>query len=266
MKARDSRNPGWRVTSTPVVHGVDDAAAGNGHFRVLVSVRSDMVMRGICAMLGSIPEAWRVRTCADIDEIPVLLEGREFDVLIVSAPQSVGVLEKIVAVAEENDVRVVVLLDSLDEGIASALGQLPVDGFLLEEEVTEYSLRASLASLACGEMAMPSRLARTLLTHIRTLRQAESQRTFLLTPREQQALSLLADGMSNKQIARRLGISEHGAKRHVANVLAKLNCPNRTLAVALAMRYGLLGQPDEDPSPARGATPARPARRPVRRG
>ena len=62
-----------------------------------------------------------------------------------------------------------------------------------------------------------------------------------------QALVLLAKGMSNKQIARRLNISEHGAKRHVANVLAKLNCPNRTLAVALALRHGLVSADDAPP-------------------
>jgi DNA-binding NarL/FixJ family response regulator len=61
-----------------------------------------------------------------------------------------------------------------------------------------------------------------------------------LTPREQAALALLVQGLSNKQIARRLTISEHGAKRHVANLLAKLNCPNRTMAAVVAVREGLL--------------------------
>ena len=60
------------------------------------------------------------------------------------------------------------------------------------------------------------------------------------TPREQEALSLLAAGMSNKEIADNMGISEHGAKRHVGRLLAKLNCPNRTLAVTSALRLGLL--------------------------
>lgn len=73
----------------------------------------------------------------------------------------------------------------------------------------------------------------------------------MLTPRERQALKLLADGLSNKQIARRLGISEHGAKRHVGNVLAKLNCPNRTVAVTVALNHGLLAEePAHQPDPA----------------
>ena len=62
----------------------------------------------------------------------------------------------------------------------------------------------------------------------------------MFTPREQQTLALLVEGLPNKQIARRLGISEHGAKRNVANILAKLNVPNRTLAAAKAVRDGLV--------------------------
>ncbi|MGA8113817.1 MAG: response regulator transcription factor [Actinocatenispora sp.] len=180
-----------------------------------------------------------------------LLHSDQFNVLIVAMASDLDGLKKIAAQAAQQHVRTVVLLRSLDEGAASSLGGLSVDGFLLEDELTEHSLREALASLVKGEMAMPGRLARRLLAQIRKLERAEAERPFLLTPREQQALVLLADGMSNKQIARRLGISEHGAKRHVANVLAKLNCPNRTLAVALALRYGLLCSDD-----ARGMPPA----------
>ncbi|MFK0156900.1 response regulator transcription factor [Streptomyces sp. NPDC090499] len=61
-----------------------------------------------------------------------------------------------------------------------------------------------------------------------------------LTPRELQVLRLVAQGLSNKQVSRQLQISEHGVKQLVGNVLAKLNCPNRTLAVVRAMEDGLL--------------------------
>jgi DNA-binding NarL/FixJ family response regulator len=221
-----------------------------------------MVRRGICAMLQAIPEVAQIHACADLDETAGLVASQQVNVLIISAQSPLCALEKMLAVCDENDVRMVVLLHSLEEENTSALGELAVDGFLLEEEVTEHSLQQGLAGLASGQMAMPGRLARTLLAHIRTARRTQSERTFLLTPREQQALVLLADGMSNKQIARRLNISEHGAKRHVANVMAKLNCPNRTLAVALAMRYGLLGGDGDDEAaasrPAPGLRPGAP--------
>jgi len=61
-----------------------------------------------------------------------------------------------------------------------------------------------------------------------------------LTARELEVLALLAEGASNKQIARRLGISTHTAKYHVASLLEKLDAVTRTDAVAHAARIGVL--------------------------
>ena len=61
-----------------------------------------------------------------------------------------------------------------------------------------------------------------------------------LTARELEVLALLAEGASNKQIARRLGISAHTAKYHVASLLEKLDAVSRTDAVAHAARIGVL--------------------------
>ena len=61
-----------------------------------------------------------------------------------------------------------------------------------------------------------------------------------LTPREQEVLTLLAEGASNKAIARRLGISVHTAKYHVGQLLDKLDATGRTDAVAHAARLGIL--------------------------
>jgi DNA-binding NarL/FixJ family response regulator len=61
-----------------------------------------------------------------------------------------------------------------------------------------------------------------------------------LTEREMQVLALLAEGASNKSVARALGITPHTAKFHVASIVAKLGATGRTEAVAKAMRMGLL--------------------------
>jgi len=61
-----------------------------------------------------------------------------------------------------------------------------------------------------------------------------------LTPREHEVLAAMADGASNKVIARRLGISLHTAKFHVAAILAKLDADSRTEAVARAAHLGLV--------------------------
>lgn len=63
---------------------------------------------------------------------------------------------------------------------------------------------------------------------------------FQLTPRERDVLALLAEGCSNKEIARALGISVHTAKFHVGSLLDKLDATGRTDAVAHAARRGII--------------------------
>jgi ATP/maltotriose-dependent transcriptional regulator MalT len=63
-----------------------------------------------------------------------------------------------------------------------------------------------------------------------------------LTPREREVLCLVADGLTNRQIAERLVISEHTVHRHVTNMLRKLDLPSRAAAAALAARLGMLEQ------------------------
>jgi DNA-binding NarL/FixJ family response regulator len=61
----------------------------------------------------------------------------------------------------------------------------------------------------------------------------------LVTPREREVLALLADGLTNRQIAEQLVLSEHTVHRHVANILRKLGVPSRAAAAAHAARAGL---------------------------
>ena len=62
----------------------------------------------------------------------------------------------------------------------------------------------------------------------------------VLTPRELDVLKLVANGLSNPDIARRLGLSEHTVKRHLANILRKLNLPSRAAAAAWGARTALV--------------------------
>ncbi|MBZ5580421.1 MAG: helix-turn-helix transcriptional regulator [Acidobacteriia bacterium] len=61
-----------------------------------------------------------------------------------------------------------------------------------------------------------------------------------LTPRELEVLRMLAEGAANKNIAWKLGISEHTVKFHVASILGKLHASTRTEAVAIGMRKGMI--------------------------
>ncbi len=85
--------------------------------------------------------------------------------------------------------------------------------------------RASLARPSAGSPAGPNTAA---------------QRAFDLTPRELAILEQLAEGLSNKQIARRLSISPNTVKTHIARILRKLGADNRTRAVTIAREFSLL--------------------------
>jgi DNA-binding CsgD family transcriptional regulator len=78
-------------------------------------------------------------------------------------------------------------------------------------------------------------------TNVANTRPSDSNGTHApLTPREREVLALLAEGASNKTIARRLGISVHTAKFHVASLLDKLDASGRTDAVVHAARLGVI--------------------------
>lgn len=95
-------------------------------------------------------------------------------------------------------------------------------------------LVAAVRAAACGLAVVPAPLLATLFD-------AEpGDPAPVLTGREQEVLAAMADGLSNKMIARRLGISFHTAKFHVAAVLQKLGAESRTEAVAKAARQGLV--------------------------
>jgi DNA-binding NarL/FixJ family response regulator len=111
-----------------------------------------------------------------------------------------------------------------------ALRRLRVRGWaVVPRDAPAAELRAAVAAAAHGFAAVPAAL---------TPRPAGEPEP--LTSRERQVLELLGQGFSNRRIARRLAISEHTAKFHVASVLAKLGVASRTEAVSLGLRRGLI--------------------------
>lgn len=149
--------------------------------------------------------------------------------------------------AEESGTKVMLLLTGNgDVAELSRTGTLGIRGagFLTVDNLSEGELYDALSRMDNGEVPIPADLARNLLA-LAGQKAAAAPTRPRLTPRESEALGLMVEGMSNKQIARRLHISEHGAKRLVANVLAKLDVANRTLAVAKALREGLHERSDQ---------------------
>jgi DNA-binding CsgD family transcriptional regulator len=108
----------------------------------------------------------------------------------------------------------------------------------VRESVLSDRLAALLAAVPGVRLAAPGEAADVVLVSPDT--SAHGDPDAGLTPRELQVLTLLAEGASNKEIARRLGISVHTAKFHVGSVLDKLDATGRTDAVAHAARLGVI--------------------------
>ena len=99
------------------------------------------------------------------------------------------------------------------------------------------SVVGEFGSLAAARAA---RLAADAVVMAPGVARDEDTPTETLTPREKEVLELLAEGRSNKAIARQLGISDQTVKFHVAAISGKLGAANRTDAVRLAIRSGII--------------------------
>ncbi len=115
---------------------------------------------------------------------------------------------------------------------------------ILPGDPTAGELRSAIDAVAEGLAVMPADLARSSIDDERSERPESSGEDGAvreaLTPRELEVLALLADGLSNKEIAARLGISDQTVKFHVSAIYAKLGVRSRTAAVRRGLRRGLV--------------------------
>lgn len=131
-------------------------------------------------------------------------------------------------------VRVLVLSDSSsDPRIMRAL-QLGVRGCLLKIANAD-ELTLAIQQIAQGERVLPSTATSALLQQL-----SGDSSTEVLSPRELQVVRGVADGMTNKAIALKLGISDHTVKFHLASAMSKLGAASRAEAVALSIQRGLI--------------------------
>lgn len=140
-----------------------------------------------------------------------------------------------------HEMRVLILVDSAAAPVEQSWADQAC-GFLDWADLRPDTLHDAISDVAAGRFYASETLARRSVTAAEQTDggAAPARAPIALTARELQVLRLIAGGLSNRQIARSLNISEHGVKRLVGIVLAKLNCPNRTLAVVRAIDAGLL--------------------------
>ncbi len=201
----------------------------------VVLVDDHAVLRsGLEQLLAGEPDIEVVGTAADGAQALVEVRRTSPDVVLMDLqmPGTDGVTATRLIVAEGGpDVLVLTSFSDADR-IVAALDAGAV-GYLLKDADPEDVIEG-VRAVSRGESPLHPRAARQLLT----ARQA-SPSGVGLTPRESEVLVLVRQGLANKQIARRLGISERTVKAHLTSVFASIGVVDRTQAALWAERRGL---------------------------
>lgn len=156
------------------------------------------------------------------------------DVIIWDLSPEAAPLDQPIAAVSDLDVPVIVLC--ADESTAAGALAGGARGCLLQDVGAEH-LMAALIAVSDGLIVIDPSF-RPSVSHGRE--PALDQPVEELTPREFEVLQLLAEGLSNKAIAQRLGLSENTVKFHIGSIYGKLGAHNRTEAVTQAARLGLI--------------------------
>ncbi|MET9727029.1 response regulator transcription factor [Streptomyces zaomyceticus] len=217
--------------------------------RVVIADDHLVVRSGFAALLDSRPDftvvrtaatgAEAVRVCAEVSPDVVLMDVR--------MPEMDGIeaTRRLVAAAptESAGPRVLVITTfDLDEYVYDAL-RAGASGFLLKE-VTAERLFDAVRVVAAGDALLAPGITRRLIGTFATMpakaRVAPTPGLASLTARETEVLLLVAEGLSNPEVADRLRVGEETVKTHVSRILTKLELRDRTQAVIAAYENGLV--------------------------
>ena len=213
---------------------------------IVVADDHEVVRAGFAALLDTQPDFTVLGTACDGGEaVRVCRELRPDVVLMdVRMPSLDGIeATRQLAGADDPGPRVLILTTfDLDEYVFDAL-RAGASGFLLKD-VTAERLFDAVRVIAAGEALLAPAVTRRLISEFTRLRPVSgalpSAVLGTLTPRETEVLRLVAEGMSNPEIARHLVVTEETVKTHVSRILAKLGLRDRTQAVVAAYESGLV--------------------------
>jgi DNA-binding NarL/FixJ family response regulator len=212
--------------------------------RTLVADDQQVVREGFAALLGSQDDMSVVASVADGAEAVRLSAEHEPDVVLmdVRMPVMDGIeATRQIAAATEGGPRILILTTfDLDDYVYDAL-QAGASGFLLKD-VRAETLFEAVRVVAGGEALLAPTITRRLIAEFARLRPRQVRPDALseLTPRETEILGLVAEGLSNREIAERLVLSDETVKTHVSHVLRKLGLRDRAQAVVVAYETGLV--------------------------
>jgi DNA-binding NarL/FixJ family response regulator len=206
--------------------------------RLLIVAPDPLARAGLATLLAGQPGLRVIGQTNSTAALPAELDTYRPDVIVWDLgwepEEHLPLVADLIGDEDESSPAVIVLLP--DEEQAGGAWSAGAKGLLLRETTAEQ-LAAAISATSQGLKTLDPLLSNQLLTTIPApaLNPAEE-----LTARELQVLQLVAEGLTNKAIARQLEISEHTVKFHITTIMGKLNAPSRTAAVVRATRLGLI--------------------------
>ncbi len=209
------------------------------NIRVLIADDHPLIREGLRGLLAAEPDLELVGEAADGSEAVEKTDQLRPDVILLDLVMPVkSGIEAIIEIKEKDPGARILVLTSFadDEQLFPALraGAL---GYLLKDSSPQDLLRA-IRSVYRGESSLHPAIARRLVLQF-SQPAVDSSPENPLTQREVEVLKLVAEGLSNQNIADELVVSERTVGKHVGNILEKLHLANRTQAALYALREGL---------------------------
>ncbi|MFT4217514.1 MAG: response regulator transcription factor [Micropruina sp.] len=210
--------------------------------RVAIVEDDPLIRAGVAAVLNAQPDLEVVGQAADGDEAVALVFDCRPDVLVmdIRMPRLDGV-EATRAVCAADDAPPVLVLTTFDgdPDVVRAL-RAGAAGYVLKRHPDD--LAPSIRRVADGEVWLDPAVAGQVLAALTALPTLGAPSTVVagLTAREREVLALLAEGLSNAELARRLFVGEGTIKTHISRILFKTGCRDRAQATALAFTSGLV--------------------------
>lgn len=215
----------------------------NPPIRIVIADDHILVRQGIRAFLETHADLAIVGEAEDAAGAVRLCTEHHPQVALVDLVMPGGGIEATRAIRAASPHTQVVLLTSFDDAqqIVAAVQAGALSCLL--KDVDADALADTLRKAARGEAVLHPRVALKVMESLRRGTDPGSPQLASLSQREREVLTLMAEGLSNLQIAERLGIGEKTVKTHVSNVLGKLNVSDRTQAAVYAWKSGMKQRP-----------------------
>jgi two-component system NarL family response regulator len=211
--------------------------------RVLVADDHALFRRALAAVFADEPDVELVGEASDGEEAIRMAAELVPDVVLmdVRMPKVLGIDAARQIKADQPSTKIVMLTVSDEEDDLFEAIKAGASGYLLKE-VDPAEIADALRQIHEGHSLLSPAVASKLVSEFAAISKRSDERAMrpTLTDRELEVLRLAADGLTNRQIGRRLGISENTVKNHIRNILEKLHLHSRMEAVLYAVREELI--------------------------